>query len=469
MKKSLLFVATLLLGTMAFAASEKMIIDITADAIAAKYGWENGTNYPTVTLDPNITLRVDKNTQGTTESGFYYTGTSKGDYRIYQARVDSFWLEASNDALIDSVALTYTNSNDGTWSTKRGSSLSNEYTIKSGTQIYVGGVSKVCLYMGTTSTKTNGQLRINNFRVVYRGTKQKETPSVLFAQSVVKKNVNAQPFTNELTNSSDGAVTFESSDKGVATVDDKGEVTIVGEGETTITVSVAETDNFVAGSASYVVKVYPENWNIETFTGAGTESTSYATSASYSVNPSEATGLKWGVLFGFIGKNSGNMEGDGAVIRQRKSNESDRECGYLESMVPIEGGIDSLAFQWNSNGSESGNWNIKVYINDDCVGTITEAAGAIKTRDKITPFCVGNLKKEGAFTLRIVNAADPAGDNSNHQRFVVDNIEWFSYGDPTPTTLPSVQKQLKAQKIMRNGQLYILRDAKTYNAQGIEL
>ena len=58
-----------------------------------------------------------------------------------------------------------------------------------------------------------------------------------------------------LTNTSDGAVTYASSEEGVATIDAGGNITIVGLGTTVITASVAATATFNAATASYELRV----------------------------------------------------------------------------------------------------------------------------------------------------------------------------------------------------------------------
>ncbi|MCM1109169.1 MAG: chitobiase/beta-hexosaminidase C-terminal domain-containing protein [Clostridium sp.] len=58
-----------------------------------------------------------------------------------------------------------------------------------------------------------------------------------------------------LTSTSDGKVTYSSSNEAVAIVNESGEVTVLGEGTTTITASVAATDTYAAAMASYTLKV----------------------------------------------------------------------------------------------------------------------------------------------------------------------------------------------------------------------
>ena len=125
---------------------------------------------------------------------------------------------------------------------------------------------------------------------------EKQTPEFEYAQKSLIKKIDADAFTNTLTNTSDAIPTFESSKPAVATVDAAGKVTIVGIGETTITASVAETETYKAAEASYTLRVVPTNFNMETFTGAHNvtlgENDEDSTTPVTSENPSEATGLK---------------------------------------------------------------------------------------------------------------------------------------------------------------------------------
>ena len=45
----------------------------------------------------------------------------------------------------------------------------------------------------------------------------------------------------------------------------------------------------------------------------------------------------------------------------------------------------------------------------------------------------------------------------------------FSTQSNIPTATDNIHTESTTQKILRNGQLLILRDGKTYNAQGVEL
>ena len=85
---------------------------------------------------------------------------------------------------------------------------------------------------------------------------EKADPKLTFESSSVNKTTLDADFTNELTKTTDGTVTFKSSDTNVATVSStSGKVTIKGEGTATITATAAEGTNYKSGSAEYTLTV----------------------------------------------------------------------------------------------------------------------------------------------------------------------------------------------------------------------
>lgn len=261
---------------------------------------------------------------------------------------------------------------------------------------------------------------------------EKTKPQFEYAVESLIKKVGAEAFVNPLTNTSDGVPTFESSNPEVATVAEDGTVSIVGVGYTTITASVAETETFKPAEASYELRVVPVNFNLETFDGAQNATGNATYHTNDSVAPTSNAGITWTTHLGSI---RGALGGSGAtnmaaVIRAMKKTES--KYGYLMS-DSIEGGIDALVFEWNSNGNESGRanpWNIKIYINDVEVGAITDACTAIQPAGEWYQFSVSNLQVAGKFVLKIENLNIPDDSTSNQYRFVLDNIEWYSYEAP---------------------------------------
>lgn len=271
---------------------------------------------------------------------------------------------------------------------------------------------------------------------------EKTTPTMEFAETYLLKKIDDAAFTNTLTCNSDATPTFESSNTAVATVAANGEVTIAGVGTTTITAAVAETDNYKTAIASYTLRVVPMNFHLETFDGAANVTSgngTYLTTDSTGT-PSTATGISWTTLLGSVRNNLGggmwSTSNIAVAIRGKKTAEENH--GYLLSST-IQGGIDSLAFDWGCNGTEATRtnpWNIKIYINDVEVGAITDACTAIPAAPY--RYSVGNLKVAGNFTIKIVNMNDADDGNSNHYRWVMDNLEWYSYEAPAPAHVYSV-------------------------------
>ena len=105
-------------------------------------------------------------------------------------------------------------------------------------------------------TTNNGWLQINNIKF-YTSTGTSKTPAELaFPQAEYSANY-GQAFESPIATAvSDGAITYASDNEAVAKVDaNTGIVTIVGEGSTKITATIAETDEYAAGTASYTLTV----------------------------------------------------------------------------------------------------------------------------------------------------------------------------------------------------------------------
>ena len=302
---------------------------------------------------------------------------------------------------------------------------------------------------------------------------EKTTPTASFAEENILKKVDAASFVNALTTTSDATPVYTSSEATVATVAADGAVTIVGVGTTTITATLAETATFKATEATYTLRVVPTNFNMETFDGAtnATGNNTYLTTPTASFAPSTATGITWTTYLGSVRDNlAGNSTVVAAVLRGRKPAEVEAgaDNAYLVSDA-IKGGIASLAFDWNSNGTEESRknpWNIEIYVNDTKVGTITDKCTAIQPMGSWYRFSVENINVAGDFIIKVVNKND-ADSNSNHYRFVVDNIEWLSYEAQGPGTgIEDTPAMRDVRKQILNGQLVIIVDGIRYNSLG---
>ena len=165
---------------------------------------------------------------------------------------------------------------------------------------------------------------------------------------------------------------------------------------------------------------------VEDFTikNGGTTST-YVTS----LTSRECTQATWSFISGGLRTDVGNFSTCAAVIRAKKNGEE--IYPYFESST-ISGGIDSLWMTWNSNGNESGTWNIKVYINNVLIGSMTETAGS-KDATPTKKFGIGQLKTTGDFTIKIVNESAYSGTD-NRLRFTFDDLSWTTYAPGEKTT-----------------------------------
>jgi len=108
---------------------------------------------------------------------------------------------------------------------------------------------------GTATVKITG---IGQYQgtVTKTFTIKKADPVLAFANTSVSKKTTDSSFTNTLTKTTDGTVTFSSSNTSVATVNSSsGQVTIKGTGNAIITANAAEGNNYKAGSASYSLTV----------------------------------------------------------------------------------------------------------------------------------------------------------------------------------------------------------------------
>ena len=117
-------------------------------------------------------------------------------------------------------------------------------------------------------------------KIITKFTIRKAAPKLAFSKKAITKERSSKAFKNKLTSTTDGRVTFSSSNKRVATVNSAGLVTLKGKGVTTITVNAAAGKNYKAGKASYKLTVLKagvfqfsrDNWkftNSSTYFGYG--------------------------------------------------------------------------------------------------------------------------------------------------------------------------------------------------------
>jgi len=129
-------------------------------------------------------------------------------------------------------------------------------------------------------------------------TVNKKAGSISYATASVNKTFGDANFTNELTKTGDGTVTYSSSDTKVVEVDSKtGEVTIKGNGEATITATVEDGDTYTYATktASYTIGV---GTAAMTVTATGYSGTYDNSAHGITVNAPEGATIKYGTAAG---------------------------------------------------------------------------------------------------------------------------------------------------------------------------
>ncbi len=126
----------------------------------------------------------------------------------------------------------------------------------------------------------------------------KQSAIISYATSSIGKTFGDAAFTNVLTNTGDGKVTYATSNAAVATVNSEtGEVTITGNGEATITATVADTDKYTytTKTASYTIGVGTATMTV---TAEGFSGTYDGTAHGITVTAPEGATVKYGTAEG---------------------------------------------------------------------------------------------------------------------------------------------------------------------------
>ena len=116
------------------------------------------------------------------------------------------------------------------------------WSVSEGTAVTVDQTGKVTAVAAGDATIT---AKAGEKTATCTVTVSKKAGSISFKESTVNVDNTASPFTNTLTNTGDGAVTYKSSDDSVAKVDADGKVTLMGTGTgIIITATVADSDTY---------------------------------------------------------------------------------------------------------------------------------------------------------------------------------------------------------------------------------
>lgn len=129
------------------------------------------------------------------------------------------------------------------------------WSVSEGTAVTVDQTGKVTAVAAGDATIT---AKAGEKTATCTVTVSKKAGSISFKESTVNVDNTASPFTNTLTNTGDGAVTYKSSDDSVAKVDADGKVTLMGTGTgiiITATVADSETYHYDPNEVRYTINV----------------------------------------------------------------------------------------------------------------------------------------------------------------------------------------------------------------------
>ena len=237
-------------------------VSTTMEAYAKAHGCtisENTTvvNYKTLELDDVVTMSTTG--EGNCGSFWYATGTQ---WRLYQNKSGNVVISLASGYKLKSVSFVYEVTNTATLKDSKGA------VVASG-DVYETDASTVEFTVGNTASATNGQVRIKEVTIKYEEG-QGTTPTLVDPTIEVSPTLSVEKgktATIAVTTNSNGAKTWSSSDETVATVDNNGVVTGVKAGTATVTLSIAATSSYNAGSAQIAVTVTaPVDGNVVSMT-----------------------------------------------------------------------------------------------------------------------------------------------------------------------------------------------------------
>jgi len=355
-----------------------------------------------------------------------------------------------------------------------------------------------------------------------------QIPEISFEAGTLNKDIYDAPFTNLLTTTPGvGDTTYTSSDTTVATIDANGQVTILAGGTTTITASLAATETYAAKSASYVLNVdfkpaegafWRETFNAvpQVLNFSGTDKyvgdssvynwamTFYQRQTDDMVGDYQGTRIRYSGALAMDGVQEGGIKAirfDYRAANQVnpihfKVNVDGVDYEYNHAVIPVKGAIVTYAqkFEVKKNTQFSINmdaehepaqaypifgpitiapyllYTTKLDSIDLAVTTTYKNVGLIDNRDNtdaitysiVAGDCATVNPEDGTVT------ATEAGEVTVQAKWGdVTTTYTFKAKGSIPTNLMDVDaKEVGVRKVVENGQLYIIRNAKTYNAQG---
>ena len=241
--------------------SKTFIISAASISGATVTGITNRTYTGTAqTQDPIVTLGDKTLTAGTDYTLSYSNNTNIGTATVTITGKGNYTGTISKTFTISAASIsgaTVTGLSNKTYS---GTAQTQNPTVRMGGKTLSAGADYTLSYAnnmnaGTATVIITGKGNYTG-SISKTFTISKATPTLTFSSTSISKTTQDAAFTNALTKTTDGTVTFSSSNTSVAVVNNtSGMVTIKGSGTTTITATAAEGVNYNTGSTQYTLTV----------------------------------------------------------------------------------------------------------------------------------------------------------------------------------------------------------------------
>ena len=156
MKKFTLFLSAMFFSVMSFATE----VTVSIEAYAAANGWENSKPYTSLTMDEVVTVTANPTTGTYNNTGKYYDNGK--NWRMYQNENPAIVVKAAAGYVLTSVTFDYTSQNTGTMIDAAG------VPVATGKAYALANVASATFSVGNTDASvSNGQARITSIKVTY--------------------------------------------------------------------------------------------------------------------------------------------------------------------------------------------------------------------------------------------------------------------------------------------------------------
>lgn len=239
-------------------------------------------------------------------------------------------------------------------------------------------------------------------------------------------------------NATDKAVTWKSSNTSVATVSESGLVKGIAQGTATITVTTHDGNKTATATITVTNEVEPE---------VACDDYNYTFTAKCPLGTQTLGNYTWNITCDNADVFLGNSADKGAQFGS--GSQPARSLTFLTSNCS-DCLIDEISI--NASIAKDGDTKMAVYIDNQQIGS---EATLTTTPADYTFTNTGSHK--GALKIVFTNTK---------KALYVKSINVKGADIPTPTALPEWKQETKIQKFILDGQLFIMRDNKLYNAQG---